>query len=258
MKKIELMNVKAWITKANTKSNKKIVIILPEYYSEYYQSKKIIKQWEVVGNFEYFDFFVMSFKRNFNFKKLCMEIIKIIQKIKSKYKEIIVVGHSKGGVILQYISNSIKDYVDRMISISVPYQGTVFVNPEKMKEILINKKILKIRYGKMIYDFYIESFDGDFADQMIEEDSFILRNLKVNELIQNYVFKVSLIEFMKDIIKLDFQSSSLYLIDKLIKLNGDGIVSMRSQYLQNKKIKQNIICGTHKSGYKKVMKIVLK
>ena len=257
MKKIELMNVKAWITKVNTKSNKKIVIILPEYYSEYYKSEKIIRQWEV-KNFGYFDFFVMSFKRNFNFESLCMEIIEIIQKIKNKYKEIIVVGHSKGGVILQYISNSIKDYVDRMISISVPYRGTVFVNPEKMKEILINKKILKIRYGKKIYDFYIESFDGDFADQMIEEDSFILRNLKVNELIQNYVFKVSFIEFMKDIIKLDFESSSLYLIDKLIKLNGDGIVSMRTQYLQNKKIKQNIICGTHKSGYKKVMKIVLK
>ena len=46
------------------------MVILPEYYSEYYQSKKIIKQWEVVGNFEYFDFFVMSFKRNFNFKKI--------------------------------------------------------------------------------------------------------------------------------------------------------------------------------------------
>ena len=258
MKKIELMNVKAWITKANTKSNKKIVIILPEYYSEYYKSEKIIRQWEVVGNFQYLDFLVMSFKRNFNFESLCMEIIKIIRKIKNKYKEIIVVGHSKGGVILQYISNSIKDYVDRMISISVPYQGTVFASPEKMKKILINKKILKIRYGKKIYDFYIESFDGDFADQMIEEDSFILRNLKVNELIQNYVFKVSLIEFMRDIIKLDFESSSLYLIDKLIKLNGDGIVSMKSQYLQNKKIKQNIICGTHKSGYKKVMKIVLK
>lgn len=33
MKKIELNNVKGWITKANTKSNKKIVVILPEYYS---------------------------------------------------------------------------------------------------------------------------------------------------------------------------------------------------------------------------------
>lgn len=258
MKKIELMNVKAWITKANTKSNKKIVIILPEYYSEYYKSEKIIRQWEVVGNFQYLDFLVMSFKRNFNFESLCMEIIKIIRKIKNKYKEIIVVGHSKGGVILQYISNSIKDHVDRMISISVPYKGTPLVEPNEMKEILINKKILGIRYGKKIYDFYMESFDGDFADQMIEEDSFILRNLKVNELIQNYVFKVSFIEFMKDSIKLDFESSLLYLIDKLIKLNGDGIVSMRSQYLQNKKIKQNIICGTHKSGYKKVMKIVLK
>lgn len=258
MKKIELNNVKGWITKANTKSNKKIVVILPEYYSEYYQSKKIIKQWEVVGNFEYFDFFVMSFKRNFNFKKLCMESIEIIRKIKSKYKEVIVVGHSKGGVILQYISNSIKDYVDRIIAISVPYKGTVFASPEKMKETLINKKILKIRYGKKIYDFYIESFDGDFADQMIEENSIILEKLKVSKFVENYILKVSALEFIKDIIKLNFESSSLYLIDKLIKLNGDGIVSVKSQYLRDKKVKQKFIYGTHKSGYKKVMKMILK
>lgn len=258
MKKIELSNVKVWITKANTKSNKKIVVILPEYYSEYYKSEKIIRQWEVVGNFQYLDFLVMSFKRNFNFKKLCMEIIKIIQKIKSKYKEIIVVGHSKGGVILQYISNEIKDYVDRMISISVPYKGTVFANPEKMKEMLINKKILKIRYGKMIYDFYIESFDGDFADQMIEENSIILEKLKVSKFVENYILKVSALEFIKDIIKLDFESSMLYLIDKLIKLNGDGIVALKSQYLSDISIKQNITFGTHKSGYKKVMKMILK
>lgn len=70
---------------------------------------------------------------------------------------------------------------------------------------------------------------------MIEEDSIILKKLKINKLVENYILKVSLIEFMKDIIKLDFESSSLYLIDKLIKLNGDGIVSMKSQYLKNKK-----------------------
>ena len=93
---------------------------------------------------------------------------------------------------------------------------------------------------------------------MIEKDSFILKNLKVNELIQNYVFKVSLIEFIKDIIKLDFESSGLYLIDKLIKLEGDGIVSMKSQYLKNEKIKQTLLFGTHKSEYRKVMKIILK
>ena len=247
MKKIELMNVKAWITKVNTKSNKKIVIILPEYYSEYYQSEKIIRQWEV-KNFGYFDFFVMSFKRNFNLEILCKDIIEIIRKIKSKYKEVIVVGHSKGGVILQYISNEIKDYVDRMISISVPYQGTVFVSPEKMKEILINKKILKIRYGKMIY----------FADQMIEKDSIILKELKINKFVENYILKVSALEFIKDIIKLDFESSMLYLIDKLIKLNGDGIIALKSQYLSAIDIKQKLIFGTHKSGYKKVMKMILK
>ena len=246
MKKIELINVKAWITKANTKSNKKIVVILPEYYSEYYQSEKIIRQWEV-KNFLYFDFLVMSFKRKFNLESLCNEIIKIIQKIKSKYKEIIVVGHSKGGVILQYISNEIKDYVDRMISISVPYQGTVFASPEKMKEILINKKILKIRYGKMIYDFYIESFDGDFADQMIEEDSIILKELKYNNKIINFVAKATFSSFLKDLFSLNIESALLYLIDKVLKIKGDGIVPIDSQMRNYKKdIK---IKATHKTSY---------
>ena len=110
----------------------------------------------------------------------------------------------------------------------------------------------------MIYDFYMESFDGDFADQMIEEDSIILKELKINKFVENYILKVSAIEFIKDIIKLDFESSMLYLIDKLIKLNGDGIVALKSQYLSAIDIKQKLIFGTHKSGYKKVMKMILK
>lgn len=126
-----------------------------------------------------------------------------------------------------------------------------------MEKILKNKEVLGIKYGKILFDFYKKIFDGDFSDQMIEEDSFILRNLKVNELIQNYVFKVSFIEFMKDIIRFNFESSALYLIDKLIELNGDGIVSISSQEIKGK-IKEEHLFGTHKSGYKKVMKIVLK
>ena len=215
-------------------------------------------QW-LVGKNE--DYLVIGFKRKFKFNELIKEMKEMTQKIKYKYKEIYFIGHSKGGVVLNYLlneyetNNKIKENV---ITIGVPYKGTPLASIKQMEKILKNKKFFRIEYGKKLFDFYKKVFDGDFADQMIEKDSFILRNLKVNELIQNYVFKVSLTEFIKDIIKLDFQSASLYLVDKLIKLEGDGIVSMKSQYLKNEKIKQTLLFGTHKSEYRKVMKEILK
>ena len=253
MKKIELKNIKAWIIKKNKNSNDTIVVLMPEYYADFYKNEKQLNQW-LVGKNE--DYLVIGFKRKFKFNELIKEMTK---KIMYKYKKIYLIGHSKGGVVLNYLlneyetNNKIKD----AITISVPYKGTPFASIKQMEKILKNKEVLGIKYGKILFHFYKKIFDGDFSDQMIEEDSFILRNLKVNELIQNYVFKVSFIEFMKDIIRFNFESSALYLIDKLIELNGDGIVSISSQEIKGK-IKEEHLFGTHKSGYKKVMKIVLK
>ena len=258
MKKIELINIKAWIIKKNKKSNNTVVVIMPEYYADFYKNEKLLNKW-IVGKHE--DYLVIGFKRKFHFMELIKEIREMTLKIMYKYKKVYLIGHSKGGVILNYLLNEYETnnkIKENAIAIAVPYKGTQFASIKQMEKILKNKEIFGIKYGKILFDFYKKIFDGDFADQMIEEDSFILRNLKVNEFIQNYVFKVSLIEFIKDIIKLDFESSGLYLIDKLIKLKGDGIVSMKSQYLKNKKIKQTLLFGTHKSEYRKVMKKVLK
>lgn len=258
MKKIELKNIKAWNIKKNKKSNDTIVVLMPEYYADFYKNEKLINKW-LIGKHE--DYLVIGFKRKFNFIELIKEIKEMTQKIMYKYKKVYLIGHSKGGVILNYLLNEYETnnkIKENAIAMAVPYKGTPFASIKQMEKILKNKEIFGIEYGKILFDFYKKIFDGDFADQMIEEDSFILRNLKVNELIQNYVFKVSLIEFIKDIIKLDFESSGLYLIDKLIKLEGDGIVSMKSQYLKNEKIKQTLLFGTHKSEYRKVMKKILK
>ena len=73
------------------------------------------------------------------------------------------------------INNEIKE---NAITIAVPYKGTPFASIKQMEKILNNKEIFGIEYGKILFDFYKKIFDGDFADQMIEEDSFILRNLK--------------------------------------------------------------------------------
>ena len=257
MKKIELKNIKAWNIKKNKKSNDTIVVLMPEYYADFYKNEKLINKW-LIGKHE--DYLVIGFKRKFNFIELIKEIKEMTKKIMYKYKKVYLIGHSKGGVILNYLLNEYETnnkIKENAIAMAVPYKGTPFASIKQMEKILKNKEVLGIKYGKILFDFYKKIFDGDFSDQMIEEDSFILRNLKVNELIQNYVFKVSFIEFMKDIIRFNFESSALYLIDKLIELNGDGIVSISSQEIKGK-IKEEHLFGTHKSGYKKVMKIVLK
>ena len=126
-----------------------------------------------------------------------------------------------------------------------------------MKKILYDKKILGFKYGKKLYEFYLKSFDGDYADQMIRKDSTELRkiNFKINKRkFINIVVKSTSLEFIFDFFKLNFESCILYLVDKIIRLKGDGIISIKSQKIDRIGITEKIISGTHKTGYRRAIK----
>ena len=74
----------------------------------------------------------------------------------------------------------------------------------------------------------------------------------------NIVVKSTTIEFIFDILKLNFESSMLYIINKIIRLKGDGIIPIKSQKIDRIGITERIISGTHKTGYKKVIRKLLK
>lgn len=250
---------KCWILKGKKKS-KKVIIVLPEYYSDAHEKmKKDIKKYKVLNDT---DFIVMGFERGFSLKKLCKEIRNLILKIKIKYDTINVVGHSKAGIVAFELMEILdEDYYGKIINISVPYKGTPLVEPNEMKEILYNKKMLGFKYGKKLYEFYLKSFDGDYADKMICKNSPELRkiNFKINKKkFMNIVVKSTTIEFIFDILKLNFESSMLYIIDKIIRLDGDGIIPLKSQKIDGIGRTEKIISGTHKTGYRKVIRKFLK
>lgn len=237
------------------KRNETLIIVMPEYYWHKHLEMKNIKDYKIKGT----DLLLVSYiKRKFNIVKLAKEIKKVVIKMNYKYKKIILVGKSKGGIVLQYLLKKLdeKNY-ERAISITVPYKGTVFADPKEMQRVLKRKG----RIGRFIFNNYIKIYDGGKPDLMIrknsKEISDINKNVIFNEKFENYIFRCNLKNLISDLLIFNFESSFLYFLDKYLEVKGDGIVAMKSQYL-NKKIKQKLFFGTHKTAYQKVMKIVLR
>ena len=239
-----------------TKRNETLIVILPEYYWHKHLQIKNIRDYKIKGT----DLLLVSYiKRKFNIGKLAKEIKKVLIKMNYKYKKIILVGKSKGGVVLQYLLKKLDERnYEKAIAISVPYKGTIFANPKELQRILKRKG----RIGRILFNTYIKIYEGGKPDIMIRKNwrqlQEINKNIIFNEKFENYILKNNLKNLILDLFKFDLESSFLYFLDKYLEVNGDGIVPMKSQYLKNKKIKQKLVFGTHKSAYQKVMKIVLK
>lgn len=238
------------------KRNETLIIFMPEYYWYKHLSMKNFSSYKMKGT----DVLLISYiKRKFNINKLAKEIKKIVIKMNYKYKKIILVGKSKGGVVLQYLLKKLDErYYKKAIAITVPYKGTVFANPKEMQRVLKRKG----RMGRILFKNYIKIYDGGKPDIMIRKDSKELqeinKNIIVNKKFENFILKCNLKNLILDLLRLDFESSFLFILDKYLGVNGDGIVSERSQMIKNKKVKNIFLYGTHKTAYKKVMKIVLR
>lgn len=236
------------------------LIMLPEYYSDALEKmRRNIKKYKLLKDT---DFILLGFERGFNLEKLSQEIRKLVIKLNIKYDIINIIGNSKAGIVaLKLMEILDEDYYEKIINVSVPYKGTPLAEPNEMKEILYNKKMLGFKYGKKLYEFYLKNFDGDYADKMICKNSPELRkiNLKINKRkFINIAVKATSLEFIFDFFKLNFESCSLYIIDKIIKLDGDGIIPLKSQKIEGKGIIERIISGTHKTGYRKSIRKLLK
>lgn len=252
---IKLKNTNVKLLK-DKKRNTTLVVIMPEYYWHKHLEINNIGSYKIKGT----DTLLISYiKRKFNIVKLAKEIKKVIIKMNYKYKRIILVGKSKGGIVLQYLLKKLKqEYYEKAISISVPYKGTIFANPKEMQRVL--KKKGKI--GRILFKNYIKVYEGGKPDIMIRNNSKELKELSENMIFnskfENYILKSNLKNFILDLLRLDFESSFLFILDKYLGVNGDGIVAKRSQMIKNKKVNNIFLYGTHKSAYKKTMKIVLR
>ena len=238
------------------KRNETLIIFMPEYYWYKHLSMKNFSSYKMKGT----DVLLISYiKRKFNINKLAKEIKKIVIKMSYKYKKIILVGKSKGGVVLQYLLKKLDErYYEKAVAITVPYEGTIFANPKEMQRVLKRKG----RMGRILFKNYIKIYDGGKPDIMIRKDSKELqeinKNIKFNKKFENFILKCNLNNLIIDLLRFDFESSFLFILDKYLGVNGDGIVAMRSQMIKNRKVNNIFFNGTHKSAYRKVMKIVLR
>ena len=252
---IKLKNVMVKMLK-ETKRNETLIIVMPEYYWYKHLSMENFSSYKMKGT----DCLLFAYiKRKFNIVKLTKEIKKMVIKMNYKYKRIILVGKSKGGIILQYLLKKLDErYYEKAVAVSVPYKGTIFANPKEMQRVLKRKG----RMGRILFKNYIKIYDGGKPDIMIRKDSRELiemnKNLIYNEKFENYILKCNLKNLILDLLRFDFESSFLFILDKYLGVNGDGIVAKRSQMIKNNKVKNIFLYGTHKSAYRRVMRIVLK
>ena len=215
--------------------NKTLVVILPCYYIE--SKEEAQKRFKIKNKY---DVIYICFNRNFNFHDLIKEIENVILKTSRMYNNTIIIGYSKGGIILNYLNL----YSDKItyICASTPHKGVWYTPKEEFYNRVKNPIIRKI-YSKFI--------DNDFADEMIGENNPIIKNMKINKNINiNYVIFLSKKEVLKAIKNIEIETIALAIVDKFIKIKGDGMIPKESQ-----EINENVyIEGSHANGFQKIMK----
>lgn len=258
--KWETENIKAW-TCGKIRKTDIVLVITPEYYEDVYvEDAKKIAQYNVSTKANYV---LTAYKRGFkNPFRVAEDVAKLCKELRKEYKNLIIIGHSKAATInvamLNYLS---QDDYSKIVNISGTHSGTVLAMPERMREISLKKCFLGYNYGKLVYDYYENTFDGDLADQMIREDSSFLTKLdyskvkKINGKFVNVISKVGIKSFFDDLLKCDFEGMGCLLMDNFLELEGDGIVPIKSQEIKG--INSIIINASHKSSYEEGVKIIL-
>lgn len=249
--KWKMNNVVAWSC-GTIRTTDTVIIITPEYYEDFYNDERIAS-YNVDSRANYI---LTAFKRGFDDPyEVAKDISKLIKELRENYSYVIIVGHSKASTIniamLEYLLDS--DY-DKMVNISSTYEGTILAMPEKVHEICSHNK-----FGERLYNFYLSIFDGDKADEIIREDSQFLKKLNYDNINKNkfinIVAKSGLGSFFRDFWNWEFEGMGLPFIDNMLDINGDGIVSLKSQTLDG--VETININASHKSSYEVGIKKVL-
>ncbi len=245
-------NITAW-TCGTIRATDTVIVLTPEYYEDFYTAEKI-----AAYNVDSRSNYVLSaFRRSFSDPFLvAKDLASIVKDLRKTYSCVFIVGHSKGSTIsiamLSYLSDT--DY-NMMINISSAYGGTILAMPEKMYEFLSPKKILNWEYGKDLYNFYSNIFDGDMADKIIREDSSFLKQLDYSKINKdkfiNITAKSGIVSFLYDFWNFDPEAIALPFLDVILNLDGDGFVPLQSQKANMTLDIQTIhLNSSHKSSYK--------
>ena len=170
------------------------------------------------------------------------EIANFVNSLNEEYEEIIMVGHSKCGVCLSNASCYCNKLIT-LVTISAPYHGTVVADKEWVEANVKSRIFVKI---------YNMIFSDHNVDRDIAPGSNFIQNMNqpiCNKHI-NIISSFSSIRECRSLVDL-----ALLAIDKIMRLRGDGVVPLTSQYSYTNNQIIYVECS-HASSLKEGMKII--
>ncbi len=170
------------------------------------------------------------------------EIAKFVSGIQSQFEETILVGHSKCGLCFTNASCYCKRPVT-LVTISTPFKGTIIADKKRAERRLRKKLYIKI-YNKIFSNHNIDKDIVPYSD-FLDNLALPICNKQINI--------VSRIRSIYDC--RSFIDIFLYLLDNIMRINGDGVVPTESQYTYTNCITYYLFCS-HASSLKEGLKII--
>jgi hypothetical protein len=169
------------------------------------------------------------------------EIARFVNNLSEEYKQLFLVGHSKCGLCLYNASHYCEKSII-LVTISTPFGGTVIADKETVEKKL-NSQILKKIYNMIFSDHAV--------DRDIIPNSYFIQN------IQSPVYNehINIVSSLKNVFSCrDIMDLLLFIWDRIMRINGDGLVSFDSQQINSTRA-ENIICS-HANSLKKGIEII--
>ena len=171
------------------------------------------------------------------------DIAEFVNSLSEEYEQIFLVGHSKCGLCLYNASHYCEKGIT-LVTISTPFSGTIIVDKETVE------KKLKSGILKKIYNMI-------FSDHNVDRD--IMPNSQFIQNMQEAIYKehINITSSLKNICSCkDIMDLLLFILDKILKINGDGIVPLNSQKTNSTRT-VNMICS-HANSLRKGLEVVEK
>ena len=172
-----------------------------------------------------------------------VEIAEFVNKLSEEYEQIFLVGHSKCGLCLYNASHYCKKYIT-LVTISTPFNGTIIADKKTVE------KKLKSRIFKKFYNMI-------FSDHNVDRD--IIPNSQFIQNMQDATFEkhINITSSLNNIFSCkDIVDLLLFILDKIMRINGDGIVPINSQKVNSTQT-VNMICS-HANSLRKGLEVVEK
>ncbi len=171
------------------------------------------------------------------------EIAEFVNNLSEEYEQIFLVGHSKCGLCLYNASHYCEKGIT-LVTISTPFGGTIIANKETIE------KKLKFRILKKVYNMI-------FSDHNVDRD--IIPNSQFIQNMQDATYKehINITSSLKNVFSCkDIMDLLLFIWDKIMRINGDGLVPLNSQKVNSTRT-INMICS-HANSLRKGLEVVEK